>query len=78
MGKVFILVGVVLTLVGVLLTLVGKLSWLGNGFGWLEWLGRLPGDILIKRNRVTFYFPLATGLLISVVLSLLLYLWTRR
>jgi hypothetical protein len=40
-------------------------------------LGRLPGDILYQRGNATFYFPLATSILISIVLSLLLWLFNR-
>ena len=70
LGKIFIFLGVVLALIGALLTLVGKLPSLGNGLGWL---GKLPGDILIKRDNFSFYFPLTTSVLISVVVTLLLY-----
>lgn len=67
-------VGVVLALVGGGLVLAGKWPGGGDGFGWL---GRLPGDILIKRDNVTFYFPLGTSLVLSLVLSVILYLLTR-
>jgi len=43
-----------------------------------SWLGRLPGDIVIQRRNFSFYFPLATSLIISIVLSLLLWLFSRR
>jgi len=62
-----IVFGVVMVAAGVVLSLAGR----------LPWLGRLPGDIYIKREHVTFYFPLATSLLVSVVLTLLLYLFRR-
>ncbi|HET7059256.1 MAG TPA: DUF2905 domain-containing protein [Nitrospiraceae bacterium] len=68
-GKLLIVLGVALVILGALATLLGKLS--GAGFGWL---GKLPGDFLFKRDNATFYFPLATSLLISVALSVLLYL----
>ena len=63
-----------LILFGVLLILVG-VAW-----PWLSKLpfGRLPGDIVVERENFRFYFPLATGLLISVVLSLLLWWWYRK
>jgi hypothetical protein len=44
---------------------------------WLRWLGRLPGDILIQRDHFTFYFPLTTGLLVSLVLTLVFWLIGR-
>ncbi len=74
-GKILIGLGVVLVAIGLLVILRPKLPGLGGGWGWL---GRLPGDILIKRDTFTFYFPLATSLLISVALSLLFYLRSRR
>ena len=63
-----------LILFGVLLILVG-IAW-----PWLSKLplGRLPGDIVVERENFRFYFPLATGLLVSVVLSLLLWWWYRK
>ena len=70
-GKLLVVLGVALAAVGGLITLLDKLVGTGSGFGWL---GRLPGDFLIKRDHVTFYFPLATSILISIVLSAVLYL----
>jgi len=67
-GKILIAFGLLITLVGVVLVLVGR----------VPWLGRLPGDIHIQRGNWTFYFPLATSLLLSVVLTLLLYVLGRR
>jgi hypothetical protein len=66
-GKLLILCGVVLIVVGTLLTFAGK----------VPWLGKLPGDIYYKGDHVTFYFPLATCVVISIVLSLLFYLFRR-
>ena len=64
MGRMLVVAGAVLIGVG-LLTM--------SGFP----LGRLPGDIVVRRGPVTFYFPLITSILISVVLTLLM-LWFRR
>lgn len=75
LGRVLILIGGVIAVVGVLLAVLSKLPGLGEGLGWL---GKLPGDIYIKRDNFTFYFPLATSVLISVVVSLLFYLLSRR
>ncbi len=72
LGKLLLVFGVVLVLVGGLLTLGASRS-----FGSLGRLGRLPGDILIRRENFTFYFPLATSLLLSVAVSLLLWLIGR-
>ena len=66
-GRLLIILGVGLVAVGALLTLAGK----------VPWLGKLPGDLFYKGDHVTVYFPLATCLLISVVLSLLFWLFRR-
>jgi len=66
-GRILIYFGLLLVVLGVIFSLVGK----------LPWLGQLPGDITIERERFTFYFPLATCLIISVILSLVLYLLRR-
>ncbi|MCS7307679.1 MAG: DUF2905 domain-containing protein [Aquificaceae bacterium] len=65
-GKFLVLLGVVLFTLGLMMVFYEKLP-----FG----LGRLPGDILIKRDGYSFYFPLATSLILSVVLSLLFTLF---
>lgn len=75
LGKMILLVGLGLVVLGGLLTLLGKGPSEG---GSLSWLGRLPGDIFIKRDNFTFYFPISTGIIISLVGSLLLYLIMRR
>ena len=67
LGRVLILVGLLLVVLGVIFTLGAK----------IPWLGQLPGDITFKRGNLTVYFPLATSLLISVVLTLVLYLVKR-
>lgn len=63
-----IAIGLLLVALGVLLAF----------FRQIPWLGRLPGDIVIKRESFTFYFPLATCLVLSAVGSLILWLITRR
>jgi hypothetical protein len=67
LGKLLILAGGVLIGFGVLFLLGGKLPWLGH----------LPGDISIQRGNFSFYFPLATSILVSIILSLLLALLRR-
>ncbi len=67
LGKILTLFGGLLVLIGVLLTVGGK----------VPWLGRLPGDIFIQRDNFSFYFPLMTSLLASVLLSLLFFLLRR-
>jgi hypothetical protein len=68
LGKILIIFGVVLVISGAILVLAGKQ---------FSFLGKLPGDIHIKGERFDFYFPIATCLLISLVLSFILFLVTR-
>jgi membrane protein implicated in regulation of membrane protease activity len=68
LGKLLILVGGILIIIGAVMVLAGK----------IPWLGRLPGDIYIERPNFTFFFPLTTSILVSVILSLVLYLLFRR
>ena len=74
-GKALILLGTVLLVLGGIFWALGKWSNADSGVGWL---GRLSGDLLIKRDHVTFYFPLATSLILSVVGSVIFYLFFRR
>ena len=74
-GKIFLLLGCVFLLLGGLLTVLGK--W-GDAGGVLGWVGRLPGDFVIKRDNVTLYFPLATSLVLSVIGSVIMYFLFRR
>ena len=67
LGRALIFVGVILTGFGLVLLLTPK----------IPWLGRLPGDIIIQREHFSFYFPLASCLVASVILSLLLWLIGR-
>ncbi len=67
-GKLLIMLGLVLVVAGVLLSLVGRAN--------LP-LGRLPGDFVYRGKNTTFYFPLATSVLVSVMLSIVLYVVGR-
>ncbi|MCX8030051.1 MAG: DUF2905 domain-containing protein [Thermodesulfovibrionales bacterium] len=67
-GKLLIVIGLVIILIGAFFLLSGKISW----------IGKLPGDILIQKKNFTFYFPLATSIIISIILSLLIWLFSRR
>lgn len=75
MGNNFTAIGRLLVIAGVFLAVIGALFLLG---GRIPWFGRLPGDIIIKREKFVFYFPLATCLLLSLLLSLLLAIFSRR
>lgn len=68
MAKTLILIGALLILIGVAVALLGK----------IPGIGKLPGDILIKKENFTFYFPLATCLLISLLLSFIFQIWSRK
>ena len=67
-GRVLVIVGVVLILTGLLFLALGK----------VPGVGRLPGDILVKRDNFTFYFPLTTCLLVSVLMTLFFMFLSRR
>jgi len=64
-GKFLIIAGVVLIVAGVLVYIAGDKA---------GWIGRLPGDIKVEKENVRFYFPITTMLLVSAVLSFLLWL----
>jgi len=67
LGRLLIVVGVILVIVGAVFLLAPK----------IPWLGRLPGDISFKRGNFSFYFPLGTCILISIILTLIMYLFRR-
>lgn len=67
-GRLLVILGVALVVIGAIVMLLGR-----TGFP----LGRLPGDILYRGKNTTFYFPLASSILISVVLSIVLFLIGR-
>jgi hypothetical protein len=67
LGRLLIVLGVILVIVGALLLLAPK----------LPWLGRLPGDFSFKRGNFSVYFPLGTCILISIILTLIMYLFRR-
>ena len=66
LGKFFVGFGVLMIVLGGILVLFGSVS------GKIPWIGRLPGDIHIQRGNWSFYFPLATSILLSIVLTLIL------
>ena len=75
LGKILALMGLVLLVLGVLLMILAKWPGVSSGLGWL---GRLPGDIVIKRDSFTVYVPLATSVILSLVGSVILYLFFKR
>ena len=66
-GKTLVYLGLLLVLVGVIFMLAGKVPWFGH----------LPGDISIQKDRFTVYFPLTTCIVVSIIISLVLYFFRR-
>jgi len=67
MGKMLIVMGIFLVIIGILMNTGLK----------IPWIGRLPGDISIQRENLSFYFPLTSCIIISIILTLLFYLFRR-
>ena len=63
LGKTVIIIGVALVIVGIIITMAGK----------IPGVGKLPGDIFIKKENFSFYFPLTTCILLSIILSAIMY-----
>ncbi len=68
LGKFLIIFGILIALIGFILMLSGK----------IPWLGRLPGDIVIQRRNFTLYVPIATSILLSLILTIILWLLGRK
>ncbi|MBP7056615.1 MAG: DUF2905 domain-containing protein [Candidatus Omnitrophica bacterium] len=68
LGKMLVVFGGVLFVMGLIFMFGGKISW----------LGRLPGDIIIRREGFQFYFPVTTSILVSLIISALLYIIGRK
>lgn len=68
LGKIFIFFGLFLFVLGVIFTLDLK----------IPFIGKLPGDIFIRRDGFTFYFPLATSIILSIILTLILNFLSRK
>jgi len=67
-GKVFIIIGIISIALGLILIFMNK----------IPYIGKLPGDIIIQRKNFTFYFPLMTSLLLSIILSLICWILSRK
>ncbi|MFQ5771906.1 MAG: DUF2905 domain-containing protein [bacterium] len=67
-GKFFIILGILFLAFGVFLFFIKQ----------IPFLGKLPGDILIEKKNFTFYFPISTSILLSIVLSLILYFFSKK
>ncbi len=66
-GKLLLIIGGIIFLLGLLLSFSGK----------IPYLGQLPGDILVKKKNFSFYFPLTTCIILSIVLTALLHFFTN-
>jgi hypothetical protein len=67
-------IGKFLVIAGVIIAAAGALLWSGVGKGWL---GRLPGDLHYTRGNFTFYFPIVTCVLLSLALTIILWLFRK-
>ncbi len=70
-AKLIIFFGLILIVLGILFLVISKLPYLGN-------LGRLPGDIYIKKGNFIFYFPIVTSILLSIFLTIIINLIFRK
>lgn len=68
MGRFLILTGTIIVAIGVLLLFSGK----------IPWIGKLPGDFIVQKKNFTFYFPIATSIFISIIITLFLWLIGKR
>ncbi|MCX5725631.1 MAG: DUF2905 domain-containing protein [Candidatus Saganbacteria bacterium] len=68
LGKLLVLIGVIFVAAGVLFVMLGK----------VPWVGRLPGDIIVRKEGFTLYFPIVTMILISIILTIILNLIGRK
>jgi len=67
-GKALIIFGLILIGLGLIMTFIQK----------VPYIGKLPGDVLLEKKNFTFYFPITTSILASILLSLIFWLWSRR
>ncbi|MFN8769781.1 MAG: DUF2905 domain-containing protein [Neisseriaceae bacterium] len=66
MNKYLIIAGIILIVIGICMPLIAKLG-----------IGHLPGDIRIKKDNFTFYFPITTCIIVSLIITLILWFWRR-
>lgn len=67
-GKLLIILGLIFIILGIIIYFSGK----------IPYIGRLPGDIYIKKDRVTFYFPIVTSIILSIIITLILNIFFRK
>ncbi|MBD3287218.1 DUF2905 family protein [candidate division KSB1 bacterium] len=68
LGKLVLIIGIILVVFGLVLMYIKK----------VPLIGRLPGDIIIRKENFTFYFPITSSIIISLIISLIVYLLKRR
>jgi len=68
LGRTLVLAGIIIVVIGLVIILAPR----------IPFLGRLPGDIYYKKDDFAFYFPVTTSIVISIILSLIFYIFTRR
>lgn len=67
-GKTLIIIGIILVVAGIIIYFAGDK---------LNWLGRLPGDIRIEKENTRFYFPITTMIILSIILSLIMWIFRK-
>ncbi len=68
LGKTLIIFGIIFAAVGLFLVFGSK----------IPFIGKLPGDIYVEKKNLSFYFPITTSILVSIILSIIFHLWSRR
>jgi hypothetical protein len=68
LGKILIIFGIFITVLGILFLFAGK----------THWIGKLPGDIVIERKNFSLYIPIATSIILSILITLILWLISKR
>lgn len=71
LARGLVALGLIIGALGLVLLFIPKIPFIG------EYIGHLPGDIYIKRENLSFYFPVTTGIIVSIIISLILYLLKR-
>jgi len=67
LGKAVTIAGIIITFLGIIISFAGR----------IPWLGRLPGDIYIRRSNFTFYFPVVSCILLSIIISFIFWLFRK-
>ena len=67
-GKLLIFFGLIISATGIIILLAGK----------IPWIGRLPGDLYIQRRNFAFYFPITTSIIVSIILTLIIWFISKR